>query len=775
MKRGLLLAVVAAAFVVLWPHDHARAYVCAVPNVFKPNRNADANQMNANYSALVQCMRNLDATNVTGALFASNFIPTTIAQATFGGNRDYGFPGGLALLGLTAGGCASVDSTGTFTTATDGAGHAIACLPGGLIPIAQGGTGVAGGWATGMCFYDKAGVFGQRSCAPFGVGAVAPILLNATPPPTPTPGPTTAPTPQTAMVERMTTLTRVVNCPNAQAYSGGGCDPDLFPRLIWSQIIAYRFYQSFDGGNSWYFTNENDTTASDVETPTSGSGVPGPDCTQGAGVTYSYCPSGTWTPTAPPGTLGINFNAPYGAPGQTPPPATPSPVPTPSPTPTPIPTATPAWSAQYSLATPLAMQYGGTGVNGSGWSPSAPPFGDALGANATTGQVTWLPILPTIDTNGAACQGGAHPGTPYCVGIAPALYRWTGIPISLAGGSCAIVTTTTQAACSETDLVIPAYPIAGLATRLAPYLNLATLHASQVADGATHIYQLADTSGTTAVDTGSSPSNGSYPCIAGGACTLNASPLTTDQAAAVSFSNSVANAGAQLTFEDPPSTAHFTIEAVVKPVNNVNGGNGSNADIVANGSGAQLGFELQVQPSANAVGSTVGFIVRNTGGTNFGTGDPGFVNGNIYHVVGVFTGTALQYYVNGQLFGSIAFTGTYNPGGQPHMLIGTNPNGNSANRCGCVIEAVAIYGTALTAQQVFNHYQAAFAVPGAPLYASCAVSEEDAQFPMAYQAQWLGAPGAVALRVWNSTQHAMPGAYTATVGLACYGAWVPGF
>jgi hypothetical protein len=753
-----LLALVVAS------QKRAQAYTCSVPNTFLTGQNADANQVNANFSALIQCLNNLDATNIGSAgIYASNFDPLTRLQATFGGGQNYTFPASIKPLGLTpgaSGGCVQLDFNGNLVfTAVDGSNHGRPCLGSGTVSVANGGSGVAGGWTTGDQFCFNGSVFSQ-ACAVLTVRATAPILVNSTPPPTPTPGPTATPAPPlTAMVERQTTIIRVQQCPNI--ITPAGCSTDIYPITFWSSLIAYRFYQSTDGGNTWTYNYEI-TSGDSGQSPDP---IPTPDCTQGSGVTYSWCPGGTWTPSAPPGLTGLDFSAPFGAPGQTPSPipsVTPSPTPTPVPTPTPTPI--PPYEAQLSLAAPLAMQYGGTGVTGSAWPASAPPFGDCLGASAANGTVSWIPCLPALDNNGTACQGGAHSGTPYCIGIAPAHYVWTGIPISFS--SCAAVTTATQAACSSVALTIPAYPNTALAARL-PVLS--TLHAAQVADGATHIYQLADTSGTTAVDTGSVPSNGSYPCIAAGACTLNASPLTADQAAAVSFSNSVVNPGAQLPFEDPPSSSAFTIEAVVKPINNVNGGNGSNADIVANGSGAQLGFEFQVQPSANAPGSTVGFIVRNTGGTNFGTGDPGFVNGQVYHVVGVFTGTAIKYYVNGSLFASTAFTGTYNPGGHPHMLIGTNPNGNAANRCGCVIEAVAIYGTALTGAQVSAHYAAAFSGQGIPTIGTCTVSPEDTQYPMRYVAQWQ--PPNVTVSVWNGTTAAISSAYTATLGLSCEGSW----
>lgn len=768
LQLGLALALALLFFAQPRP---ALAYGCAVPNIFKAGHNADANQVNANFSALVQCLSFLDATNVTGALYASNFKPTTVGQATFGSGQDYRFPGNLSLLGATIGGCAYLDTSGRVATAVDGANHPLLCLPGGLIPIAQGGTGVAGGWATGKCFYLTGSVFAQRGCGPFAPAASLPIVVGATPPPTPTPGPTPTPAPPlTAMVERQTTITRVQNCPNIQ--TPAGCSIDLYPIVFWSTVIAYRFYQSTDGGNTWTFTNEDRFNDADQETPTGGTGPPGPDCTEGSGVTYSYCPSGTWTPSAPPGTTGLNFGAPFGAAGQTPPPPTPTPAPTPTPVPTPTPTPLPTWLAQYSLAAPLAQTYGGTHATGSAWASPAPPLGDALGSNGTT--VTWLSLLPSIDNNGAACQSGSHPGTPYCVGIAPATYTWTGIPISLAGGSCAIVTSATQAPCATINLNIPVYPVTGLAALLSPYRPAAgNLQTDQINDGAVLLFPLQESTGAAnAANIGSlSGTLPSMPYVntvspGGGPALWSASPRS-------AFFNQ-GKVGTN-SFVYNPNGSHFTIEAVIRPTTSNSCGQiaGNNYDFSSFGHCSDLpgpthGYALRIGNPYN--GLTVG-----NGSTSFTTGGPTWTTNATYLVDGVFTGTQVLLYVNGVLTNSVSFTGSYqNSTGVP-WTIGSDQNVNNSFSFFGDINNVANYDVALTAGQVAQHYADLSGTPtGIPMNATCLVREEDSQYPMFYAAQWLGG-SAVSLNVWNSTGHAMAGAYTATVGLACFGSWVNGF
>ena len=110
MKRLLLtIGFVAAALALA--HGRADALCSGVPYTFSNGTAADATQVNANFSALVTCANSIDNTNISGALFASQIAPTTIAEATFGGSIDYRFP-----LGIDLGTPLSVANGGTGTT-----------------------------------------------------------------------------------------------------------------------------------------------------------------------------------------------------------------------------------------------------------------------------------------------------------------------------------------------------------------------------------------------------------------------------------------------------------------------------------------------------------------------------------------------------------------------------------------------------------------------------------------------------------------------------------
>jgi hypothetical protein len=63
---------------------------CTVPYYFVNGTVAQAGQVNANFQALLNCL---------STIYASDIIPTSQAQATFGGSLQYNFPAGVAVQG----------------------------------------------------------------------------------------------------------------------------------------------------------------------------------------------------------------------------------------------------------------------------------------------------------------------------------------------------------------------------------------------------------------------------------------------------------------------------------------------------------------------------------------------------------------------------------------------------------------------------------------------------------------------------------------------------
>jgi hypothetical protein len=98
-----------------------------IPNTFVTGTVIAAAPFNGNFSAVATAVNNIDNTNIGAAgLFASNLLPATLAQATFGGAQVYTFPAGIAVGGpLTAATTGAFSGAlsigGAFTGATSGA------------------------------------------------------------------------------------------------------------------------------------------------------------------------------------------------------------------------------------------------------------------------------------------------------------------------------------------------------------------------------------------------------------------------------------------------------------------------------------------------------------------------------------------------------------------------------------------------------------------------------------------------------------------------------
>jgi hypothetical protein len=70
----------------------AQASVCTVPNTITNGNIVDATPVQQNFNALVNCSNNIDWENIDATgIFASQIIPTTPGQATFGGSVNYMF------------------------------------------------------------------------------------------------------------------------------------------------------------------------------------------------------------------------------------------------------------------------------------------------------------------------------------------------------------------------------------------------------------------------------------------------------------------------------------------------------------------------------------------------------------------------------------------------------------------------------------------------------------------------------------------------------------
>jgi hypothetical protein len=75
--------------------------ILSIPNVFVTGTTIQAAPFNANFSAVQTAVNSIDNTNIgVAGLFASQILPTTSGQATFGGTTAYTFPYGVGGTGV---------------------------------------------------------------------------------------------------------------------------------------------------------------------------------------------------------------------------------------------------------------------------------------------------------------------------------------------------------------------------------------------------------------------------------------------------------------------------------------------------------------------------------------------------------------------------------------------------------------------------------------------------------------------------------------------------
>jgi hypothetical protein len=214
-------------------------------------------------------------------------------------------------------------------------------------------------------------------------------------------------------------------------------------------------------------------------------------------------------------------------------------------------------------------------------------------------------------------------------------------------------------------------------------------------------YRLGDTGTTTALDSSSHGFNGTYNGL-GTALTQGTPGLITGDPEKSTTSNG-SSAGYVATprnaaFESPTT---ISIEAWVKLSST-----SSYQSLVEYGDHTGLpfkGYGLKFNPSS------VAFLLKIAvpSGSEIETKVTASVKavvGQIYHVVGTYDGTAEKIYVNGQIAGSVALTGSIQYDGTDGGFIFNN-QGHNAPTSGALQE-VAFYNTALTATQVASHYAA---------------------------------------------------------------------
>jgi len=153
-------------------------------------------------------------------------------------------------------------------------------------------------------------------------------------------------------------------------------------------------------------------------------------------------------------------------------------------------------------------------------------------------------------------------------------------------------------------------------------------------------------------------------------------------------------------------TAAITLEAWVTP--NVISGSSQNQVILCYGSAAAALQAYDLLFTGTTAVNAKFYVQVNTAGTlrTLAAPLPLIVTGALYHVVGVYSGTALTIYVNGGLQGTAAYTGaiSYASTGGYGLAMGNDPSLSYAN-VQSYINEVAIYNYALSASRIAYHYR----------------------------------------------------------------------
>jgi hypothetical protein len=154
-RRLALVALVALGCALAIAPREARATTCTIPYVFTNGTTINAAPFNSNFTALQTCGNNIDNTNIGSAgIYASQVIPLTAAEATFGGALGYTFT--TTLTSSVAAGSADALAWQNYTSSTTGIFASSATVT----TVAATAMGIAQNGASNLLALDNSGDVG---------------------------------------------------------------------------------------------------------------------------------------------------------------------------------------------------------------------------------------------------------------------------------------------------------------------------------------------------------------------------------------------------------------------------------------------------------------------------------------------------------------------------------------------------------------------------------------------------------------------------------------
>ena len=150
---------------------------------------------------------------------------------------------------------------------------------------------------------------------------------------------------------------------------------------------------------------------------------------------------------------------------------------------------------------------------------------------------------------------------------------------------------------------------------------------------------------------------------------------------------------------DYAGTAPFSIEVWVNPT----AATSQYRRIIGKEDTNQYGWRMVLASTGGSPPNKVSLIRQDAAGNESASSLTALQPGTWYHVVGTYDGTTMRMYVNGVQVDSNASSRSI-PDHASALAMGTK-NGGGAY-LGGTMDEVAIYSSALTAQQVSEHYNA---------------------------------------------------------------------
>lgn len=367
------------------------------------------------------------------------------------------------------------------------------------------------------------------------------------------------------------------------------------------------------------------------------------------------------------------------------------------------------------------------------------------------------PSVVTPPVSRFVYPGGGASFTVEAAGTPPLSYQWKKGTALIDGATNQTLRISNASAADVASYSVAVKNVAGTINSTGASLTLrtptaGTYEAAVVASGPLSYWRLGEKTGTTALDYAGG-NDGTYSLVTLGQPGFS----TVDSDTSVSFDKASLSSipAPGVSFNYTGSTPSFTLETWANLTDFT-----SNQRLFSFGGPGFRGIGFGVLDAGTLRFTTYGV-------QDFNLALPMTLEPGVwYHIVGVANGGSFYFYVNGQLAGSIAFTGAgQTANGTPPFMLGRNALGVDETISGSMDEA-AIYTKALTADEIQAHYSVGRFGSSTP---PTIIAQPASQTVVLGSAVTLSvsAQGSVPLSyVWKKGTETIPGATTSKLTIA---------